>query len=70
MTYPGLTSHRQRHEVAFQFHLVRLGLKYLQQREKEEPEVLPYLKTHRRHRRETLKAQLGSMRDLLHTLFD
>lgn len=70
MTYPSLTSRRQRHDVAFQFHLVRMGLTYLRQRESQEPEVPVYLTAYRQHRRETIKAQLGSMRDLLHTLFD
>lgn len=70
MTYPGLTSRRQRHDVAFQFHLVRLGLTYLQQQEQKEPEIPAYLQEYRAHRRATITAQLGSMRALLHCLFD
>ena len=71
MTYPSLTSRRQRHDVAFQFHLVRMGLTYIRQREQqEEPDVMDYLRQYRAQRRETIKAQLGSMRDVLHTLFD
>lgn len=71
MTYPSLTSRRQRHDVAFQFHLVRMGLTYIRNRERaEQGETLPCIAEHRRQRRETLRAQLWSMRDLLHCLFD
>lgn len=70
MTYPGLTSHRKRHDVAFQFHLVRLGFTYLREDEKaSDPQDLDRRGV-RFARRQQYKAQLGSMRDLLHSLFD
>jgi hypothetical protein len=70
VTYPGLTSHRKRHDVAFQFHLVRLGFTSLREDEKTaDPQDLDR-RTIRVARRQQYREQLGSMRDLLHSLFD
>jgi hypothetical protein len=70
MTYPGLTSRRQRHDAALQLHLVRLTLAHVRQRaQAADPADRVARQVHSDMCAEA-RAQLASMRTLLHALFD
>lgn len=70
MTYPGLATPSRRHDAAFQFHLVRIELAYVRQRQQTtEPQDTRSRTIHLAMQQEA-RAKLAAMRRLLHVLFD